>query len=987
MNKKLMLLSALVLTGVTTAAAQQRVTGQVVDSNGMPLESATVRVPGTKIITLTDAQGKFTLQGVPSGTRHLTVTYIGMQSATVNVAGNVKVVLKDNELAEAVVVGYGTAKKLGTVVGSVKKVTSDVIEGKPNVNVADALQGQVAGMDVANMSGEAGSLNNVSITIRGNGSIGASSAPLIVIDGSPSGAAMFSLLSSNDIESITTLKDASATSIYGSRAANGVIYITTKKGRKNEKAVVTVSQKLGWSQLARSIGNPMSSNELLDFQLANGIIYGDQYETYKAYGANTDWQDYLFDEAAPMKTTDVSVRGGSESTNYFVSTSYLDQEGVADYSGLERYTLRTNIDTKVNEWLNIGINQSVAYTERMTNGYTRNGSNNSYSYSTAPTAFAPYWDPYHPSVAQTHQFYNSTTYDNRWLLSVQPSHANDVVYNGSAYVQISPVKGLTLRSQLGLFATETRSSSHIDPSVEDLFNTSEASEGVSRSSMWTITNTAEYKTALRDGDIDLTFLLGQEGIKSDASGFSASTDGMGDPRLTMLQHGTTPMLPSDSRSAYQYLSFFGRADLGIEKKYYANFTMRSDASSRFGKSNRTALFFSGGVMWDMMREYWMKPASSWLTALQVKASVGSTGNSEIGNYGHQGLTGTTMYGGEQAFILAQYPNPTLGWEKQIQANFGFTASIMGKFTVDFNVYNRKTKDMLLGIPLPLTTGMSSRSQNIGSMSNRGVEVEFTYDVVRTQDYFFSLRGSYAYNVDKIDELFYDLSEWPMKSTLTNYIVGQGLNFYMPIYAGVDKEDGAPMWYKVGYKGEPGHTFDPETMTKDEKELDALYQDTGKRLYAPHKGGFGLQGGWKGLTLTADFSFVLGKYMVNNSYLWATSPMNAMTGTNQDRDMLSMWKQPGDLADLPGFAYESQFDTHLLENSSYMRLKNLSLSYDFPKRLLAKTKFFEGARLSFTARNVFTITKYKGADPEIASNIAYGNYPATRDFVVGAEISF
>ena len=235
----------------------------------------------------------FKLSGVPASAKKIMVSYIGMNTATVSVAGNVQVVLKDNELGEAVVIGYGTAKKVGTVVGSVKKVGGSVVENKPATNVADALQGQVAGLNIANNSGDVGTTQNISINVRGVGSLSASSEPLIVVDGVPAGAAMLSMLGPSDIESITTLKDASATSIYGSRAANGVIYITTKKGRSNEKAQIHVSQNVGWSQLARSIGNPMSADELLNFQLENGIIYPQTYAYFKGHGANTDWQKHM----------------------------------------------------------------------------------------------------------------------------------------------------------------------------------------------------------------------------------------------------------------------------------------------------------------------------------------------------------------------------------------------------------------------------------------------------------------------------------------------------------------------------------------------------------------------------------------------------------------------------------------------------------------------------------------------------------------------
>ena len=225
----------------------------------------------------------------------------------------------------------------------------------------------------------------------------------------------------------------------------------------------------------------------------------------------------------------------------------------------------------------------------------------------------------------------------------------------------------------------------------------------------------------------------------------------------------------------------------------------------------------------------------------------------------------------------------------------------------------------------------------------------------------------------------------MKDYLVSYMVGQSLNYYLPIYAGVDKTDGAPMWYKVGYQGDPGHEFNPETMTK--QYSDDLYQDTGKSRYTPHSGGFGLSANFWGFTLNADFSVMLGKYMINNDYLFAASAANAQNGFNQDRDMLNIWKKPGDLAELPAFKYDTQFDTHVLENASFMRLKNLSLSYDLPKRWLRATRFFENVRLNATARNLWTVTNYRGADPELDSNLALGNYPSTRQFTFGVEVSF
>ena len=990
MNKKLVLMGAGLLLTAATASAQKLVTGHVTDAQGQPVMGATVRVPGTKVITTTDANGNFKLSGVPASAKKLMVSYIGMNTATVSVAGNVQVVLKDNELGEAVVIGYGTAKKVGTVVGSVKKVGGSVVENKPATNVADALQGQVAGLNIANNSGDVGTTQNISINVRGVGSLSASSEPLIVVDGVPAGAAMLSMLGPSDIESITTLKDASATSIYGSRAANGVIYITTKKGRSNEKAQIHVSQNVGWSQLARSIGNPMSADELLDFQLENGIIYPQTYAYFKGHGANTDWQKHMFDNAAPLHTTDFSIRGGSEKTTYYVSASFLKQNGITYGSSVKRTTLRTNIETKAKDWLKFGIAQSIGFSENSANRFADTRSNNVNSPSTVAASWPRYWEPY--SMKSTHQVWGTDSwgilFDPNYYVDAAPSKVENLVYNGTAFAEITPVKGLTLRSQLGLYAIGNRLKSVIMPSYAQLAGggTGSAARQSVQSSSWTITNTAEYKFNINDNN-HFTLLVGQEGIKASYDEFTAQADGLLDDRLTNLSAGTVPAAASESNYKYEYLSFFGRADYDFKQKYYANFTVRSDASSRFGKSNRRAMFYSGGVMWDMMQEAFMRPASTWLTNLQLKASVGSTGNSSIGNYTHLSLSGNTQYGGEQASYYAQFPNSDLGWEKQIQTNVGLTASFFGKLTLDFNWYNRKTKNMLMSMPLPYTTGMSAMMKNIGEMTNRGVEVEINYDIVRTKDWYVNFHTTYSYNTNKIDKLFYGLDQWDNKGALISYMVGKGLNYYMPIFAGVDEQDGAPMWYKVGYSGEAGYTYNPETMTKDESQIESLYQDTGKKRFAPHHGGFGFQVSWKGLTLAADFSYVLGKYMVNNDYYLNTSSSAATQGLNLDRDALQMWKKPGDHAILPAFKYNSQFDTHLLENSSFLRMKNLQLSYDLPATWMQATRFFENIRITFTGRNLFTVTKFKGVDPEVDSNLTAGNYPATRQYTLGVDVTF
>ena len=988
MNKKLVLLGAGLLMTAATASAQKLVSGRVTDTHGEPVMGATVRVPGTKVITTTDANGNFKLKGVPATAKKISVSYIGMQPTTVSVAGNVQVVLKDNELGEAVVVGYGTAQKVGTVVGSVKKVGGEKVENNPTANVADALQGKVAGLQVLNNSGDAGDINNASIKLRGTGSFTASNTPLIVIDGSPAGTGMLAMLNDKDIESVTTLKDASATSIYGSRAANGVIFITTKKGRTEEKAQITISQSVGWSQLANAISNQMNSSELLQFQLENGIITPDQYQTYKLHGANTNWQKYYFDNAAPMYNTDFSLRGGSGNTTYFVSASYKSQNSLTKVGHLKRYTLRSNLDTKPKQWLNFGLKQSVAYTDRLYNPDVSRDElvANTGNAVCAAYLYPSYWDPYSEEAKKTHYITFANATDPMWRRQMNPATINDIIYNGVAYAQIQPVKGLTIKSQLGLYASDGRIFQATNPTIPDLNGVGSAAASSSRSSMWTITNTVEYKFNIGDKHA-ITLLAGQEGIKGSSKGFDASATGITDSRLLNFAGATTPNMPTYSSSKYEYLSFFGRVDYALMNKYFFNFTVRNDKSSRFGADNRAANFLSGGVMWRLSDETFMAATKSWLTDLQVKYSVGSTGNSEIGNYRSLGLTGKTQYNGDAGLVIAQPSNKELGWEKQIQSNVGLTARLFDRVNIDVNYYNRKTKNMLMSTPLAYTTGFSSMMLNVGQLTNNGVEVEVSYDAFRSRDAFVNIYANFAYNANKIDKLFNGQQSWDRPSYYLSYVVGKSINYYMAEFAGVDKNDGLAMWYTKGNhgNGKTVHEFNPETMTKTYSN--DLLQDVGKAYYPNMNGGFGFTASWKGLSLNADFAFVLNKYMLNIDYQFSTNNANAKQGFNQSRDMLKMWKKPGDITDIPSLATENVFDTRVLQNASFLRLKNLTLSYSLPQQWMQATRFFDSVRIYATARNLFTATKYKGGDPEKDGNISLGFYPGTRQYMLGVEVSF
>lgn len=981
MKKRVMLiLSCLFLSIGFITAQTTSISGTVMDEAGEPVVGASVVVKGTTIGVSTDIDGKFTI-GMPQSGAMLEFSIIGMETVSVKASNGMRVVLrsKENVFDDVVVVGYGTGRKVGTTVGTVSRVTSDKIELKPVANAMDALQGKVAGMQSFTSSGEPGSTS--SVIIRGIGSLTAGTAPLYILDGAQVGSDAMLTVNSSDIENVSILKDASATSIYGARAANGVIVITTKRGRVGQKASVTASYIYGISQLARSVGNPMNARELADFQLQYGYISQARHDDIIASGVDTDWEKYYFRNDAPMHQANLSIRGGGGRTIYYVSAGLLDQDGPSINSNYKKYNFRANIEDQATQWMRFGVNVGGFYDETQTSGYTYQGSNSLQGGIYGTLLRQPYYNPYNEDGSKKDFIPELNAWSPDYLLSVQPRKVNNAQVNGSAFIQLNPVEGLTLRSQASIEAYDYRRTNSVLPS--NLVGwTSSTTERFSRNARLMMTNTAEYKFDINK-EHNIILLAGQEGLKNNYDIFTAQTTGQSDDRMMLLSAGTTATLLTGSdniyKSEYSYSSFFGRLDYNYNEKYYADFSVRRDGSSRFGTNHKYATFFSGGVMWDILKEDFMAEVKP-LTTLRLKGSIGSTGNSEIGNYNHLALMGISNYGGQTGWVLTSAGNPDLKWEKITQLNVTAEIALYNKLNLELTYYNKKTDDMLMNVPLPYTSGFSTLTKNVGAMTNRGFEATVNWDIYSNKDWRVGLAATYGYNKNKIDALFDDFDEWPMLSYMLCYKVGHSANeFYMAKYAGVDPADGKPMWWVPG----------TNETTKDYDE-EKLAQLTGKDRYGPHSGGLNLNVSYKGIYLTADFAYVIGKYMVNNDRYNSENPGGAGKNSlvNQSRDIIgNVWGKPGDTGKMYSSYLPVQFDDHLLENASFLRMKNLTVGYQFPKNILRKTKVLENARIFGTARNLFTITKYKGADPEINSNLTYGAYPNTRQFTIGVELTF
>jgi TonB-linked SusC/RagA family outer membrane protein len=955
----------------------------VTDSaDGQPLPGVSVVVKGTTVSTSTDANGRYTIN--VAGDVTLVFTFMGMKAQEEAVMGrttiDVALEVEAKRLEDVVVIGYGTARKISSVVGSVAHVSSEKLAEKPSANITDALQGRVAGLLVLSSSGEPSSLSTMQL--HGMGSLNASNTPLYVVDGFPVSGTALQSLNPNDFESISVLKDASATSIYGSRAANGVVYITTKQGKSGE-AKITARAQYGVSSLAdggKAYKRAMNAKELLDLQLEFGVnnITQAKYDELLNSGVDTKWYKFFFKDNAPVFEADVTVQGGNEDKiRYYISSAYFNQEGLTTHSKYDRYSVRANVDAKPKSWLKLGLNVNGSFADYETDGYMYQGSNNSYGVSMSSYMFQPYYSPYDDDGNEKDYFDELGMYNIKYLQDLQIRSTNETSIVGNAYAEIKPFKGFTARSQFGLEFIDRKYSLKRLASKEPWVNDGGATETFTRLPQLTVTNTLEYKFDINT-DHAFSVLAGHEGIGYSGSSFGMGTSGHTDDRLLLLPAGPTKGTPTHSIAEYSYLSFFGAIDYDYKEKYFLALSYRADGSSRFGKDRKWGNFYSVGLMWNAKSEEFLKDLDL-LSGLNLKASLGTTGNSsgwDDVNYAHLSTVGTSRYNTTTTWGLSTPGNPDLGWETQRLLTINVAAEFLERYKIEVEYYNRTTLDMILDVPVPYTTGWSDITSNIGSLRNSGIDLTLGLALVKTKDWLVEFNATFNYNTNKITELFYGLEEWPLPSYLLNYRVGHQLDFYAPIYAGVNPANGKQLW-KVPGTDEVTETYDEE----------ALYDNTGKPRVPLFSGGFELAATWKGIYASAFFAWAGEKYLVNNDRYFYENQEFFKSGDNQYATMKNMWRQPGDITDIPKFGETAKFDTRLLENASFLRLKNLTVGYNFPAKLLGKTRFFSAAKVYFTARNLLTWTNYTGPDPEINSNLTYGNYPNTRQFVFGMELSF
>lgn len=1023
---------------VTTSfifAQNINVTGVVTDSsNGDPLPGATVTDKATNLTVVTDVDGKYAIKATPNST--LLFQFLGMKNLEINVAGKAVINASldpDSEVLGEVVVtsGYGVAQK-GTFTGAASVVKSDKLQ-VPVTSFDKALQGNASGVLSVTNSGQPGA--GQSVTIRGIGSITAGTTPLYVIDGMPVATGNFgnmtqtaasttadnmnalSSLNPNDIETMTILKDAAATSIYGSRASNGVILITTKRGAQG-KTQFNLRMSTGISSRVTKNFGVLDKDQYIDYITDARANAGYNDGTMEVGGRqvnkfiatqfpvrnaekdfyNFDWAKYAYNDNAPTYSVDFSVKGGNEKTQFFTSLSYLNQEGIVTKTGLKRYSGRVNLDHKINDKIKFGVNMNLSYNDQQspmtTSGYYVNPvfahlmyspldagvvDPGSYLYKAANNTFTPYYPENGININ------NLTTYANANFIANQKyddfSSRTARVITG-ANVQYDIIDGLILKGVTGIdyfYLTETEWK---DPRCKG--NSASYEKGTSETSVgenliWNETITLNYLKSF--GKHSMNLMLGQEAQVNDYRYVDGTKQTFPGADYHQISSGSVNYALSGGRSGYNLASFFANGNYNYDSKYFFSASVRRDGSSKLSVDNRWSTFWSVGGSWRISNENFAKNWN-WLSSATLRASYGTTGNSSgIGKYAAMGLYSA---GGNYNSLPGTYPyqiaNDQLGWEISESFNIGLDFALLnGRLGGTIEFYNRNTKELLLDMPLSYTSGFSSIATNVGKIRNRGVEISLNATPISTKNFRWTLDFNITHNSNKVMAL---VTDSPIIDGSWIYQVGEDMqSFYLRPWAGVNPADGRPMYYDLN-----GELIYTATQAGDNRRIAG---SAAPDFY----GGLTTKFFFYGFDISALFYYTYGNKIYDSSWNNATSLGNRGLYNQHESVATDRWRNPGDIVQFPkayyGYASATygQATDRLLFDGSYIRLKDITIGYSLPEKWMKAIKF-SGIRVYAQGSNLFTITKFPDADPEVGrSGYYYLGYPNARTFTFGIDFKF
>jgi len=968
MRKSYILLLMFTLLISTLKAQEIPVHGKVTSgTDGLAIPGVTVKIKGTVKGTVTDLDGNYSINVPANGI--LEFSFMGMELQEVPVDGRkqIDVVMTEDQydLGEVVVVGYGTSSKK-LISGSIDLVGEKEIKNAPLRTIEGVLEGKTAGISINPNSGTPG--GQPTIKLRGGSSINASNTPLFVIDGIPvisgsygqismSGQEISALsdLNPDDIETVTVLKDASATAIYGSRASNGVILITTKKG-SYQSTNVTLNTSYGWQKLPP---------ERLP-KLMNAAQYN-EYAGTNVQGIDTDWMSQIL-LTAPTTNTELSVSTGNDKTRIFLSGSYYDQDGVVKGTAYTRYSGRLNVDQKLMKNLTVGGGISISYSKN------KRVEGDGTLYGPLPNAMSipaiyPVYTP-DGKYDESHFYANPVA-----IADYAINYAFTNRTNGNVYLDYKFLDGFTFTTKWGADIYSLREHSY-DPVTERQgakYN-GLGIEGTSYVSNLISSNVLQYMKSIEDTH-NFEALVGYSFEKYASR--STYIDAVDFPNENFQYIASAGTIRAASASALNrgLNSWFGQVKYNYMYKYIFALTMRADGSSKFGENNRYGSFPAVSLAWRISEEEFMKK-SHIISDLKLRGSYGKTGNDGIGDFASLGLYGGGYnYGGSSGTAPIQLPNPDLKWETTIQTGVGFDLGLLeDRITLNADLYINNTKDLLLDRPIPPSTGFTSITSNIGTLQNKGMELVLNALVV-DRAFKWNVSLNYSANRNKVTGLYENQPIDDLGRGGNRVAVGEPIGiFYGYRCMGVDPTTGNLVYDDINKDGQI--TADDRTKIGDPNP-DFMFGFTNVFSYKLFELSVFLQGTY-------------GNDIYNGTLLYLG---NLTAEDNQITKMLHRWKKPGDITDVPRVGDQLN-SSRFIEDGSFMRIKNVTLSYNFDKKQVEKLKI-KSAKLYASVQNLFTFTEYSGMDPEVnyygASNYILGTdfftYPQSRTIMVGLNLGF
>lgn len=986
------------------AFAQKTVTGTVKDATGEPMIGVSIIVDGTSIGGVTDFDGNFSIKNVPDN-GVLKVSYVGFKEQKISVAGknSLSVVMQEDAtgLDEVVVIGYGTMKKRD-LTGAVASVKTEDLKAVAGANALQAMQAKVPGVDLQQSDGQAGS--GVSMTFRGNRSLLASNGPLVIVDGVEYGSTLD--IPASDIESMDILKDAASTAIYGTKGANGVILITTKRGKAGRTAVTfngylsfnsptgITKPMYGDREVQRLIdkknyetaaannwnfANTATVEDVLTFKLDDNTPVLDIYKD-KSY---TDWLDMILSNSV-SQNYEVGVQGGNEKTNFNISMAAMDGKGLMEGDSYDRYTGRANIDHQMNRIVKVGA--SLSYT------YKNNDRRNGGVYSQAQKM-----------TTITHAYLSNGNINktpNPWyaahcspLLDEDGNYQRNIEttrFFGSAYAQLTPLKGMTLKSQFTFDRSDVREGTYQDYESQGRFQAGQTTiiaNNRSAQTKFVWQNTAHYNMAVANKH-DFTFLLGHELSQSVSEALSVSGSAGAEHYYKSSFYDVTKIASPEKSSSYtkgSLLSFFGRVNYAYDSKYLLQASLRADGSSVLADGHKWGYFPSVSAGWRMSEEQFMKGTKSWLDNLKFRVSWGLSGNAAIDAYQTLATISSIVPDATEKAPMT-ISNPNLTWEKTSALDFGVDFSILnGRVYGSIDYYDSHTYDLLYYKTAPASTVFTSTIDNVGKTKGHGWEISLGAIPVKTNDFTWDVTASATFARDYVDELANGLNQYVSEISILR--VGEPVSAYYTYDVDGCWNVGEFDQYIQAHPNfeKPTSDYgDPGTSKVIDHNNDNVIDDNDKIIYnRSPKAILGLSTSltYKDISLSIQTMARLGGYMNYGAY-------NLFLYDNANWGDLDYWTPTNSGAEIPspgagGKASTGYKDAIMMQKADYFKIKDITLSYNLPKGLLKKA-YMSDARLYCSMKNFFTFSHFDNYDPERGGSVSF---PLMKQVVIGLNVTF